>query len=76
MSRLIAACHSKPRTGADAKMCIEMRRSAVLLQLLNAPPAGRGGKAGFLADLSNGKRAVLLEDRQYLNVHIVEHRGV
>src|SRR5690606_1810350 len=46
---------------------------ARLLQLLDAPPARRGRQANGLADLGDGKRAVLLQDAKDVDIHGVEH---
>jgi hypothetical protein len=46
---------------------------AGLLQLLDAAPAGCGREPDLLADIGHGERAVLLQDLENLDVHLIEH---
>jgi hypothetical protein len=46
---------------------------ARFLELLDAPPAGRGGKSDLLADLGDWKRAIPLQNIEDFAVHTVKH---
>jgi hypothetical protein len=44
-----------------------------LFELLDPPPAGRGGESYLLADVGDGAGAILLQDPEDLDIHLIEH---
>ncbi len=68
--------HEHRHTGVDLNR-IEDRDPALdhtgLFQLLHAAPAGRRRKADFLADVSDRPGAILLQNAEDLDIHVIEH---
>jgi hypothetical protein len=63
-----AGVHARRVEDGDAAL-----DDAGLLQLLDAPPARRGRQSDLLADVCHRSCAVVLQDAQDLDVHLVEH---